>query len=322
MNELVSVVVPVYNVERYVARCLNSLLRQTYHNIEIVVINDGSTDDSYKICQEIAAKDSRIRLFTQENKGLAAVRNRTIAEARGEYIAFLDSDDLFAPTFVEETLRISKEYHVDIVQTGFYSFLDDRTIPDDLGPEVIRIINGTEACHALFDATIEGIGVSVKFYHRRVLEHITFPEGKLHEDDFVVYKILYEAEKIAVTNRKLYHYQSKRPDSITHAPYTLQRLDGVEAARERREYFLGRDGALYDKANAALLDLILFHLDIFARIKKEDPEKYPAQIAGRLREEAGLLCRELRHSSHLRLRRKINLGLHTYFPAIWRKLRS
>ena len=318
---MVSIVVPVYNVQKYVGRCLDSLVSQTHEDIEIIVIEDGSTDGSRAVCEEYAKKDPRICLFTQENRGLAAVRNRGIAEAKGEYLAFVDSDDLVAPTFIEETLRITRDYDADIVATGIFAFINESEIPVDLGPEAIRTYTAKEACHALFDATVDGLGCSIKLYKMSLITEAHFPEGKLHEDEFVMYRLLYRCKCLAVTNRKLYDYQSKRPDSITHARYTLRRLDGVEAARERMAFFKETDDpVLYDKSAAYLVDTILKNLDEMETLKGDSDTAYPDQIAEKLRKEAGRTLAIVKKSRHLRMKRKVGLWLHLIAPSLWSRL--
>ena len=121
-NQLISVIVPIYNVENYLRQCLDSILEQTFHNLEILLVNDGSTDDSGQICQEYLKKDSRIRYFEKENGGLSDARNYGIERAQGEYLTFIDSDDWVTSTYIEELYIKLQHYNADISITNYFYF--------------------------------------------------------------------------------------------------------------------------------------------------------------------------------------------------------
>lgn len=240
---LVSVVVPVYNVEPYVGRCIRSICEQTYHNLEIILVDDGSTDGSGKICDAYAEQDTRITVFHQKNGGLSAARNKGIDAAKGAYIAFVDSDDFISSTFIDVLVTLAEKTGSDIVQVSVKAFLEKNGFtgegmecdPASLTPEMLT---GRDMCAAMFNNAYEGCGVVWnKIYRAHLFKDRRFPLGKFHEDDFLVYQLFWHAGKVAVSDVQQYFYQSHRPGSIMHQKYSVKRLDGLEARREQFTFF-------------------------------------------------------------------------------------
>jgi glycosyltransferase involved in cell wall biosynthesis len=210
-NRLISVVVPVYNVEAYLAACLDSLLAQTRAPLEIVCVNDGSTDQSGKILDQYAEKDPRIRVIAQENGGLAHARNTGLEQARGEYVAFVDSDDTVSADFLEKLAGALESRQADIAVCDMeYRYEDGRTEASSGGsfshtraqlwPALVLINNS--ACN--------------KLYRRRLLNELSFPDGMLYEDLGTIPALLYAAAEVVKVNAPLYYYR-QRAGSIRHA---------------------------------------------------------------------------------------------------------
>ncbi len=312
-NELVSIIIPVYNVEKYVARCINSLLHQTYRNIEIIVINDGSTDNSLNKCLKFH-NEPCVHILSQENKGLSAARNAGLDIAQGSYIAFVDSDDFVAPAYIEKLVGLSIKYDADIVHSGVQAFLDETEIKTHQDKtqqgNVTEIkLSRKEACRELFETNIDGIGcAAVKLYKRSMWKDRRFPIGKLHEDEFMVYKLFWDASTVVATTEKLYYYQSKRADSITHAAFTLKRLDRIEAGRERAVFFRkSGEKELEGKSYAALSTSIIEDL---RKMKESGSHKGNEKLYRELSKEA-ITCfvHFVMFSRHVRLKRKIHILL-------------
>lgn len=206
----ISVIVPVYNIEPYVSSCLDSLLAQTYPDFEVIAVDDGSTDDSGKIVEEYAKKDSRIRVIHEENGGLAHARNTGLAMARGELVACVDGDDTVAPDFLArlEQPFENEEYDVSVCDLE-YHFEDGHTEASSGGcfshtnarlwPELVLINNS--ACN--------------KLYRKSLFDHLKFPDGKLYEDLATIPAIIYEADHVVKVNAPLYYYR-QRSGSIRH----------------------------------------------------------------------------------------------------------
>lgn len=258
MEDIVSIVVPVYNVEKYIARCLNSLINQTYKKIEIIVVDDGSEDNSGTLCDEFGQKDDRIQIIHQRNKGLSAARNTGLRYCNGKYVCFIDSDDFVAVEFIECMLSNIKKSEADIIQCKVRAFINESDLNKLLMSNDFCVYSGRDMCHNLLNDVIEGSGVvQNKLYKSELFIRHKFIEGKIHEDEYIVYRLFYESN-VAVLESELYYYQSKRPDSITHSEYSIRRLDGVEAARERMLFFKKQNEMkLCDEARAAYCRMIL-----------------------------------------------------------------
>ena len=203
MNEkpsLISIIVPVYNVERYLAACIDSVLRQTYKNFELILVDDGSTDHSGEICDRLAKTDSRMRVFHKKNGGLSDARNFGMKYAQGDYITFIDSDDAVSPRFIEILLLESLKNSADIVQCQFA-----------LREELLETGSGKSAVYRGADGfrqflMIGEVYVSswCKLYRRELFDDISFPYGRINEDVCTTYKLLYRSAKTVCIDRALY----------------------------------------------------------------------------------------------------------------------
>lgn len=308
-NPLVSVVVPVYNVEKYVTRCIDTIIDQTYQNLEIILVDDGSTDSSGIICDTYAA-DLRVRVIHQENAGLSGARNKGIELAHGEYISFIDSDDYISKDFIRALVETACETGSDIVQCYVRSFLHGQIITED---EVVTqadnvnivLLSGREMCQSLLNTTYQDCGVVWnKLYKKALLEKLRFPTRKIHEDDFVVGKLYWSASHVAIYEKELYFYQFKRPDSIMNKKYSLNRLDGIQARREQYEFFeqVG-DQELCEKAKA---EFIRGTARQILELKKSDIVN-KEEIIVKLRKEALVHLNICLFGRHLSLRTRVGL---------------
>ena len=236
MCELISVIIPVFNVEAYLNKCMASVVQQSYKELEIIVVDDGSTDNSSQICDEWALKDSRIHVIHKENGGLSDARNAGLAVATGGYISFVDSDDWLKPRFMETLMRTLKETNADIVECGV-TYVDEQehVLRKRCFRENKAIKNRIEALRALIKE--DGIYQTVwnKLYRHDVLKGILFEKGKYNEDDFWTYQVFDRAEKLAVISDELYCYL-QRNTSIMGNGYQLKRLNSLEARFKRMEY--------------------------------------------------------------------------------------
>lgn len=215
--ELLSVIVPVYNVERYLPRCVDSILAQTYQNLEILLVDDGGADASGKICDDYAAKDPRVQVIHKTNGGLSSARNAGLDAARGEYLAFVDSDDWIEPDAYAYMLTLARKYGVKLVCAGRFD-VDGKTGQRRLGlcPQKEELITAEEMVGRIF--LWDGCDSSAcdKLYHRSLFQGRRYPEGKVCEDVPVTYRIALQAEQVVLCDRPFYNYYH-RPDSITTA---------------------------------------------------------------------------------------------------------
>lgn len=216
-NTLISVIVPVYNVEAYLMRCVESIRNQTYVNLEIILVDDGAKDSSGRICDELGKKDSRIRVIHKENGGLSSARNAGIDIARGEYLCFVDSDDWIEGDSVENMLTLALETGTELVCGGRYD-VDGKTGEKVLGlcPPRREVISGEEMVSRIFLWDNCDSSACDKLYSRRLFRQIRFPLGKVCEDVPVMYRIVLDAGKVALYDKPIYNY-FHRPGSITGA---------------------------------------------------------------------------------------------------------
>lgn len=225
----ISVIVPVYKVEAYLGRCVDSILRQTFTDFELILVDDGSPDHCGAICDEYAAKDSRIHVIHQENGGLSAARNAGIdwmmANSDSQWITFVDSDDWIHPEMLSVLYRAVVENKVNVSVCGFLKTSGE-----------VPVVKLEQYNGCLY--TPEEFLTSVawgKLYHRSCFTEIRYPVGRLHEDEFTTYRILFRQEKFAVTNAPLYFYY-QNDNGIMRSKWSPRRLDAVEALKEQTDF--------------------------------------------------------------------------------------
>lgn len=252
MNDLISIIIPVYNVAPFLKECVDSVIFQTYSNLEIILVDDGSTDESGDLCDQYAVKDGRITVLHQRNMGLSCARNSGIELADGKYIFFLDSDDYIHPQLIESLYNILVQNVADIAFCAHQSVQEKEKVEfqfiNSCDASVIETITGQE-CIRRFqsDDSIDMIVVWNKLYKREYFENLRFPAGKVHEDEFVTYKILYPLEKCYYVKSKMYYYRN-RSGSIVNQKFSMRYFDKVEAYYGRMEYFRERNKNLYCQA--------------------------------------------------------------------------
>lgn len=244
-SSLISLIVPVYQVEDYLEDCINSLLAQTYKNIEILLIDDGSPDGCGRICDAYAGKDAKVWVVHQENQGLSGARNTGIRLAKGEYIAFIDSDDLVSPVYVEILYDMIRRYHAEIAVCDYARGKEELDQTISAAPQ--------EICLPSRQMLLEWHGkrkrvetvVWNKLYQRSLFINetypIQFPERKEHEDVYVSHLLVQNAGKIAITSQKLYMYR-RRGGSIKNQKITKEKAAGnLKAQLARLSFFQEND---------------------------------------------------------------------------------
>ncbi len=237
-RSLVSIIVPCYNVKSYLARCVDSLIAQTYKNTEILLIDDGSTDQTSALAMEYAVRYDNVIYHRRENGGLSAARNTGIELSKGDYIAFVDSDDWVSESYIEKLYSTIEKTGADVCACGYSKEeLEQGTVSFDEN----RVISSHEAMRILGDIyPKENVLLVVawnKLYKRKVFEDVRFPVGKIHEDEYTAHRYISNAESIAVITDSLYHYRI-RQGSITGAQssQSLKHLDLLDALKDRIEY--------------------------------------------------------------------------------------
>ena len=231
---MISIIVPIYNVEPYLRRCVDSLLRQTYEDFELILVDDGSPDGCGAICDAYAAADYRVRVIHKPNGGLSDARNAGMEMAEGQYIAFVDSDDWVAPEYLARLLAALEGSNADICECDV--FRTEGENPASAAAQSPREVFHTAA--ALEQLVHDGVfrqHVWNKLYRREVINHICFPKGKTNEDEFWTYQVFGNAKRVVKIRDVLYFY-FQRPGSIMGQSYSLKRLDALEAKVQRQKY--------------------------------------------------------------------------------------
>lgn len=227
---LISVIIPVYNVEKYLQRCIDSVLAQTYNNIEVILIDDGSTDSCGKICDEFAGRAPRVRVVHKKNGGLSDARNVGIELAKGEYITFVDSDDFIDLDMIEYLFTLAKwaNARMSVCVNRLYDE-DTGRFKTERNDGKKEILTSHESLRRMLYHQDFFVSACGKLYQKKMFEHIRFPVGKLYEDTSTIYKLVIRAEMIGYGRACKYNY-CIRNGSITRSKFNEKQLDLVVAA--------------------------------------------------------------------------------------------
>ena len=248
----ISIIVPIYKVEAYLVQCVESIRDQTIHDIEIILVDDGSPDRCGLMCDEYAQKDSRIRVVHKENGGLSSARNAGIKVASGEYIGFVDSDDYIAKDMFEKLYDACLRSNT-LISACNYFYVFDEKISFKEESEKLFVMSNEEFFKKILteDGRIEMVAWN-KLYHKSVFEKMdeVFPEGKLFEDLGSMYKFVFSVKKIAYIDKGMYYYRRFRPGAITATTYSTREVDRIEMGNHMTEYVREKAPGIYQDALA------------------------------------------------------------------------
>lgn len=239
---LISVIVPVYNVENYLRPCVESILEQTYKNIEVILVNDGSTDKSKAVCLELTEKDKRISYYEKANSGLSDTRNVGLEKATGDYILFVDSDDLLSLNAVESLYKLCKKYNADIAVESICHFTDGKE-PDFKESTKDKLFSREAAiCDFLYQKEISTSACG-KLYSSRILSDIRFKSGILYEDNLFLSDVFDRVDKVPYSKQECYGYRH-RSESITTKDFSERDLDIIDIGKELVQRYENQGRAL------------------------------------------------------------------------------
>ena len=243
MMNLISVIVPVYNVEPYLRQCIDSILNQTYTDFELILVDDGSTDRCPEICDKYKEKDDRVRVLHKQNGGLSDARNHGIDIANGDYITFIDSDDMVSKDYLEVLIQSLKSTGASISCCQHVQFAIENDIQvSNISKNRIEIISGMEACRRQYmpykPENHKNIFVMAwgNVFNKSIFTDIRFPVGKIREDEAIIPIILYEARTVCICSEPLYFYR-KRPGSIMNSNFNIKCFDVCENISAVIDYF-------------------------------------------------------------------------------------
>lgn len=257
----VSVVIPVYNVEKYLPECLDSVINQTYKNLQIILVDDGSTDSSGKICDEYAEKDNRITVVHQKNAGAGAAKNTALKIADGKYLAFVDSDDFLELDAFEHMVSILAKNSADIVQCCYRDVFVNKKIDaikdkDSFGSyttdDYLKRYTTDWSCGLLWD----------KLYLRKLFDGIYFEEGHVVDDEYFTYQGVMNAKKIIIDSQIIYNYR-KRISSVSYIPEHMERIifDRLDYLSKRRIKVIKRFPYLKETFNRHYVNMLIWLSD-------------------------------------------------------------
>lgn len=255
-NPLISIIVPIFNMEPYLPQCIDSLLEQSYSNFEIILVDDGSTDASPAICDQYAQKDARIRVIHQKNGGVSSARNTALNAAQGEYLTQVDPDDWIAPDYLYCLLQLCQHFQVPL--SACNHFISTPTHQECRFPDNKKqvVLSAFECCQNILYHGIPDVSGWGKLYHRSVYREIHYPTGKTYEDTYVIADILLAAGHLAFTSTPLYYYRI-RDNSISRDVFSSAKMEFLEAVDHMTSTILRvypelQNGAVRRKVHAAL----------------------------------------------------------------------
>lgn len=258
---MVSIIVPIYQAEKFIGKCIDSILDQTYSDFELILVDDGSVDASYGICKSYAKRDNRLVLLHTENYGSAHARNVGLRCAKGEYISFVDADDYLERDFLEKLVSGIQKFNADIAECDFYLIEDGVKQIKLLQQNCVCELNGVQAMRAHISDQYCRQLVWNKLYKKKVLQDIWFVEGKTIDDEFWTYKVIGNADKVIHVSEQLYNYVQHK-GSVMHQQYNIKRLQALEAQSLRLNYVSERFPELKSYAEQMLYFACMYHMQM------------------------------------------------------------
>ena len=246
-DKLISIIVPVYNVEKYLKKCVYSILNQSYKNLEVILVNDGSTDNSGKICDELSREDSRINVYHKDNGGLSDARNYGVAKANGEYVGFVDSDDYIDQYMYENLYKAIRKYNTQIAECGITRVYKNNKLRPHYDGEEYSLVVDREGYLKEYLENRKVYGAAVcKLLSINLAKVLKFPDGKVYEDVFYTLELLKKVDKYTLISGNYYYYYI-RGNSITTKTFSSRDMDYIEIIDKIGEYTLNNYTKLKEK---------------------------------------------------------------------------
>lgn len=300
-NRKVSIIVPIYKVEKELDRCIQSILRQSYTNLEIILIDDGSPDKCPEMCDIYAEQDERIKVIHKENGGLSDARNAGLNIATGEFLAFIDSDDWVADSFIERLVNNIIDTDSDIAICGFALINEIGQKRDCVANKVQEVLEHEQAISALFAQQKFECMICMKMYRRNLFENIRFPKGKLYEDIAVSLSLFDKNRRCVIINDELYYY-FQRKGSIVNSKFNKKRLDMLEYTQKMIDYS-HEHGHKYDfEAESFYLKSVMINI---LQIYKDKISEETKECADFLKKELRKHKKYIWENKYIERRRKI-----------------
>lgn len=268
---LISIVVPVYNVEKYINHCIDSILLQTYKNYELILLDDGSTDCSSKICDTYARKYEFISVMHKINEGVSAARNCALKQAKGNYITFVDSDDCVSRDYLERLATLQKDANADISVVGLKKINKYKDAKTSNNKKFLQMSGREALLNMLYQKDIDTSACAL-LIKRKIVQNFPFPQGKLHEDDYTTYKYFLSARIVALDPTPRYFYL-QREGSIMHTDGNAY-IDEINAGDNLEKIFSKMDNELWRAAKSKKFSNYCQVLLSYRELKQTDNENY------------------------------------------------
>lgn len=303
---LISVIIPVFNVQEYISKCINSVINQTYTQLEIILVDDGSTDESGVLCDELVKRDVRITVIHQENGGLSDARNTGIKIANGDYVFFLDSDDYLSLDCLETLYNAIIEHDAEVAQTNFYYDFPNYLLYNNNLKGKDKVFTREEAMQGLLEQEVIKNFAWGKLIRADIAKHHLFPKGKYFEDTFWKFYIIHECKKyVAIAKPMLYYLQRSASISGT---FSLRNLDQLEGELQRLTFIKNNYSKKYEEQALKLLHhKVTHHQGLLNSLNKDDQQKYRERLAEIVDE---LKLKERFPNAPNRFRKKLNRLIH------------
>ena len=306
-NDLVSIIVPVYNVERYLDKCIQSISNQTYRNLEIILVDDGATDGSGKICDQWAQRDHRIQVIHKENGGLSDARNSGIDIATGKWLMFIDGDDSISADTTARLYQAATEQRCQIAVCNMVRLYDDGSTKPFYHPaDKLTVLAGQQRFE-----TLQQPSVCNKLFIAELFRDLRFPKGKYYEDTFVYHILAHRASSIALTGQNGYFYLSRRESILGQPKYSDRYFDFIEAVYARMTYLVAHNVPYYGEEAGLSLYAAAANAEKYIQKTTQNAEKFH-QMYIWYQAAYQLLMRAPRIGA----KQKLRLVLLRYFPRI------
>lgn len=311
-DDLISIIIPVYNVEEFLDQCIKSVLGQSYKKLEIILVDDGSTDQSGKICDKYQMTDERIKVIHKENGGLSDARNAGLRLAKGKYYSFIDSDDYIVPEMIQTMLDCIKRNQCEIAVCNMVRFFKDGDSTQFYHPaEKEQVLAGEERFQ-----TLNQPSVCNKLFYSELFNNIKFPKGKYYEDTYIYHELLYQAQSIVLTGIDSYWYRERTDSIIGRKQYTNQYFDFIEAVYCRARFLESKNVKPY--WIDACLSLYAAYANAEKNIERSEDTKIHFQQSKK--EFIWAYRKLMKQRENIGMKQKIRLILLRYFPRIHSKV--
>ena len=312
----ISIIVPVYNVEQYLENCIESILNQTFKDFELILVDDGSTDNSGKICDIYEKKDSRIKVIHKNNGGLSSARNTGLDIACGKYIGFVDSDDSIHPKMYEVLYNLIEKYKSDISCCNYkYTYDISNQNHEELNLNEVIEMSNIEAIEKLYDKDL-GVRLVVawnKLYHKRLFDNIRYKVGRLHEDEFMAHRRLYNSKKITYVDNELYYYLQREGSIMSQISYK-RKVDAL-LSKSDRMMFCNKVGLTSMSDNICKIYEFEF-FNLYKQLLNEGSEN--AEFLKEIRRDFILNLYILLRQKDIHIKEKISCLIFAISPKVYR----